>query len=72
MKSQHWLKIHRIVLRRMWGNLTNESRDIVASDTLGLSETTKWFNAQVENETNRLYEDGDFSYNNPFTFSHAR
>lgn len=72
MKSLHWLKINRIVQRRMWGNLSDESRDIVASDVFGLSETTKWFNAQVENETNRLYEDSDFSYNNLFTFAYSR
>jgi hypothetical protein len=56
----------------MWGNLSDESREIVASDTLGLSETLKWFNAQIENETNRLYEDPDFSYNSPYTFQHER
>ena len=71
-KTLHWLKIHRIALRRMWGNLSDESREIVASDTLGLSETLKWFNTQIENETNRLYEDPDFSYNSPYTFQHER
>ena len=56
----------------MWGNLSQEARDIIAADTHHLSETFKWFHTQVENETNRLFEDGDFSYNNPFTFAHSR
>lgn len=72
MKSSHWQKINRIVVRKVWSNLAIEIRDIIAADALCLTETSKWFTAHCNVETNRLYEDANFSYNQPDTFKYSR
>jgi hypothetical protein len=71
-KCYHWLKINRIVVRRAWLNLSIETRDAIAADALHLTENFKWFTAHCEAETNRLFEDAEFHYNNPVYFSNPR
>lgn len=72
MKCEHWFKLNRLVVREVWDNLSIEVRDIIAADALHLTETFKWFNAHCEAETNRLMNDADFRYNNPFSFKATR
>lgn len=56
-KTQHYLRIHRRVTRRLWVDLPLRQRDIIAADDLHITEEYKWFAAKVDADTQRLYED---------------
>ena len=68
----HKEKINEKVVRVTWDNLSHEIRDIIANDSLHLSETFKWFTAHCEAETNRLFNDPDFYYNYPVHWENKR
>lgn len=68
--SNHFLNIHKFVLTRLWDNLSNETREIIAGDPD--SESCKWFTEKVNRDATKLYEDGDYKYNSKETFQYPR
>jgi hypothetical protein len=67
-KTQHYWRIHRKVTQRALRNISREEREILAADVNHETREFKRFEAHVNNETQRLYEDPAFPYNAPETF----
>jgi hypothetical protein len=68
----HRQKISKMVVVNEWDVLSDEFRHIIANDPLHLHEVTKWFIAYCENQTDFLFNNPDFDYNNSFFFGHKR
>jgi hypothetical protein len=69
-KTNHYWAIHRRVTRREWQNLDRRSRDIIAGDTAHTSREFKEFERYVNGETERLYNDEGYYYNDPYSFKY--
>jgi hypothetical protein len=67
-KTQHYLRIHRRVARRLWTDLSQRQRDIIAADDLHATDEFKWFEAKVNTDALRLYEDPAYYDNQEHTF----
>ena len=68
MKSKHYERIHARVARRLWAYLPLKTRDIIANDVSHATDEFKWFEAKVETDATRLYEDPSYYDNGEFTF----
>lgn len=67
-KTEHFWHIHKKVLLRVWGDLTDDIRNIIVSDDLHISEAYQWFDAKVMADATRLYEDPDYYANDRYSF----
>lgn len=67
-KSNHYRTIHKRVQNRVWQDLPQETRDIIAADDLHTSEAYRWFEAKVEADALRLYEDPNYYSNDLWSF----
>jgi hypothetical protein len=65
---QHYWKIHKKFSKKLWDSLSLSSREIIANDVEGESEMFKYFGAAVTAETNRVFLDEEFYFNNIATF----
>jgi hypothetical protein len=70
--SLHYLRIHAKVWRRLWSEIPNRMRDIIAADTEHRTEQYKWFESKVEDDARRLYEDPNYFDNAEYTFRIAK
>lgn len=68
MKTKHFWRIHQRVLRRVWQELPDITRDQIANDVLHDTELYKWFDAKVNSDALRLYEDEAYYDNQEWTF----
>ena len=59
-------------MRKVWGDIADDVKTVIANDVLHLTESYKWFMAHCEAETNFLFKDEFFSYNNPEFFKYSR
>lgn len=67
-KSAHYWRIHARVCKRVFTDLSQDVRDIITHDVEHTSETYKWFEDKVHQDTMRLYEDGTYYDNDRFSF----
>lgn len=67
-KPKHYWAIHKRVFKHQWSELSPRQREIVSNDVEQKSETFKRFVADVEAETNRLFEKADYKFNEAHTF----
>jgi|GEM_PF-3028474 hypothetical protein len=72
VKSLHYWKIHGRVAKRLLGDLDRYTQALIANDALHLSETFKWFENKVANDTERLFSDEHYYDNRPETFKYSR
>ena len=72
MSCIHREKISKMVWEDEWDKLSDEYRYVIANDQLHLNELTKWFLAHCEAETNRLFNNSDFEFNDLFFFGPRR
>lgn len=70
-KCQHWRNIHRKVCRRLWSEIDQWLRDIIANDTAHTTSQYRWFETKVNADTERLFQDPEYYFNQPDTFKHA-
>lgn len=56
-KSEHFWRIHRRVMQRVWGELNDQQRDIIAADVDKTSQEYQWFVSRINNEAERVYAD---------------
>ncbi len=54
-KSEHFWRIHRRVMQRVWGELSDSQRDLIAGDKT--SNEHQWFVTRVNNEAEKVYND---------------
>lgn len=67
-KTQHYWRIHRRVTERAWKSISIRERDIIAADVNHETNDFKRFEAYVNSETERLYNDENYPYNDNATF----
>ena len=67
-KTEHFWRIHAKVARRLWLDLSDRERLIIASDADHVSDTFEWFDKKVMADATRLYEDPTYFDNQEFTF----
>lgn len=67
-KTQHYWRIHRRVTQRAMRSLSKEEWATIAADSGHETREFRRFEAYVNSETLRLYEDPEFPYNAPETF----
>jgi hypothetical protein len=72
MFSQHYWRIHARVTRRVWSDLPQHVRDVIAADDAHLSPQFKWFEAKVHADTLRLYEDPAYFDNLQFGWQYPK
>lgn len=68
MKSKHYEKIHARVTKRLLADLPIRVREIIAADADHETDEYKWFEAKVNTDATRLYEDPDYYDNSEFSF----
>jgi hypothetical protein len=68
MKTLHYWAVHKKVINRVLKYCDRRVRDIIAADVEQETRETKEFNAFVNSETERLYNDPAFFYNDPYSF----
>jgi hypothetical protein len=71
-KSLHYWKIHRKVTQRALRNLDRRTREVIAADVNHETHEYKAFENHINSETERLYNDPAFPYNDPYTFKVSR
>jgi hypothetical protein len=64
----HYWQIHKRVMSRMWKDLSSRQRELIAHDTDHTTETFQRFDAGVKAETERLYQDPTYFFNEAWTF----
>jgi hypothetical protein len=69
-KTEHFWRIHQKVMRRVWADLPDDTRDIIANDVDQDSEAFKWFESKVLADATRLYEDPDYFANDTCSFKY--
>lgn len=62
-KSKHYWQIHAKVTKRAWLDLPVKAREAIANDTDQDSELFKWFQNKVNTDSERLYLDPEYYYN---------
>lgn len=70
--SLHYLRIHAKVWRRLWSEIPNRLRDIIAADVEHTSDEYQWFESKVADDSRRLYEDENYYSNQPETFRYPK
>ena len=68
MKSQHYARIHRRVATRLWSDLPQRTRDIIAADSAHETDEFKWFDSKVAMDANKLYQWPEYYDNSEFSF----
>jgi hypothetical protein len=71
-KPQHFWRIHKRVCRRVFFDLPDSVKDVIAADSTHESAEYKWFDKKVADDTQRLYEDPQYYDNEAFTFRHDK
>ena len=66
--SQHYGKIYRRVFEGEWAKLDTRTRDIIAMDVDKDTREARRFTALINSITERLYNDPEYFFNDPFTF----
>jgi hypothetical protein len=66
--SQHYGKIYRRVFEGEWAKLDGRTRDIIAMDVDKDTREARRFTALINSITERLYNDPEYFFNDPFTF----
>ena len=64
----HYQRIHRAVAQRLWTDLTDRQRFIIANDVNHVTEEFNWYANKVEKDALRLFEDPTWHGNAEFTF----
>jgi hypothetical protein len=72
IKAMHYWVIHRKITNRVWRNLDNRSREIIAADVEHKSREFKDFEKYVNSETDRLFNDENYYLNDPYSFRYSR
>lgn len=67
-KSQHYWAIHKKVVSRELRNLNAKFRTTLALDVDHSTREFREFEAFVTAETQRLYEDPEYWFNDPYSF----
>lgn len=67
----HFWRIHAKVSRRLWSDLPMSQRNIIAADAEHTTELFKWFDAKVNTDATRLYEDSSYFANQEDTFRYS-
>ena len=67
-KTEHFGRIHKRVMLRVRGELSDETRDLITTDELHTTEAYKWFESKVLADATRLYEDPDYYANDKYSF----
>lgn len=67
-KTQHYWRIHRKVTQKTLRSLSREERSVIAADSAHETREFKRFEAHINSETEKLYNDSSFPYNAPETF----
>jgi hypothetical protein len=67
-KPLHYWRIHSRVCRRLWTDISERTRHIIASDSEHETEEYKWFEKKVAEDTQRLFEDPTYYDNAEFSF----
>jgi hypothetical protein len=67
-QTQHYWRIHRRVTQKAWRNMERRERETIAADVNHETYEFKRFEAYVNSETERLYNDESYPYNDPATF----
>ena len=67
-KSEHYWRIHNRVARRILLDIPECVRHVIASDDLHETQEYKWFEAKVNEDTKRLFEDPSYYDNQEFSF----
>ena len=70
--TPHWWAIHAKVAHYVWGGLDDKTRDIIVNDIGNNSYALKNFQRYVDSETERLFLDDQYYFNNPRTFRGKR
>lgn len=65
-KTMHWQRINRRVVHRLWRDLSEGTRYVIANHPD--SDEAVWFAKKTEGDTQRLYEDPAYYDNQPATF----
>jgi hypothetical protein len=71
-KPEHYWRIHARVARRILTDLPEIVRHGIAHDDSHTSEDYKWFAKKVNEDTERLFQDGTYYDNCEFTFRIAK
>lgn len=64
----HYWAIHAKVTEREWRRLDTRIRDVIAADFEHTTREYRSFESFVNSETERLFGDCDYYFNNPTTF----
>jgi hypothetical protein len=67
----HFWRIHSKVARRIWGDLPDNIRDVIADDSLHTTEEFKWFDNKTMEDSMRLFMDPSYYDNESFTFKNS-
>lgn len=70
--SMHYWRIHAKVTKRLWTDINHRLRDAIAFDVDHSGEEFKWFQAKVDADTQRLYEDPSYFDNEPSSFKYSK
>lgn len=62
-KPLHYWRIHAKVTRRLWSDIPLEVRNAIANDSAHITSQFNWFNNKVNEDTERLFQDGEYYYN---------
>lgn len=71
-KPLHYWRIHQRVCRRVFFDLPDSVRDVIAADSDHESLEYKWFEKKVADDTQRLFEDPQYYDNDPLTFRYDK
>jgi hypothetical protein len=71
-KPEHYWRIHRRIMQRVWGELSDIQRYIIAGDADHTTEEYQWFESRVRNEAERLFNDPEFYMNSNDSFRYSR
>lgn len=71
-KCMHYWRIHARVTRRILTDLPERLRYEIANDSSHESESFKWFDKKVAEDTSRLFLDPTYYDNSQFTFQVSR
>ena len=66
--SAHYWRIHGRVTRRLWSDLPERIRHIIASDVAHETPEFQWFEKKVNEDALVLFNDPDYYDNDPWTF----
>lgn len=71
-ETVHYRRIHGRVAHRVWLDLPQHLRDVIAADVNGETDELKWFESKVTTDAMKLYEDPSYYDNQDYTFRVSR